>query len=90
MTDDVLKELWAIKDNIAKEHDYKIDQLAKFFCKSNLLKTRKINTSKKKQGRLLSMALGNKKLGKRKIEVCTIHSMEATSLFDSKAIGYKF
>jgi hypothetical protein len=31
MTDEVLKELWAIKDNIAKEHGYNIDGLAEYF-----------------------------------------------------------
>lgn len=31
MTDEVLKELWAIKDNIAKEHGYNIDSLAEYF-----------------------------------------------------------
>ena len=28
MTDEVLKELWATKDNIAKEHGYNIDGMA--------------------------------------------------------------
>jgi len=31
MTDEVLRELWAIKDNIAKEHGYNIDELAEYF-----------------------------------------------------------
>lgn len=33
MTDDVLKELWNIKDNIAKEHGYNIDGLAEYYLK---------------------------------------------------------
>ena len=28
---EVLEELWATKDNIAKEHDYNIDGLAEYF-----------------------------------------------------------
>ena len=31
MTDEVLKELWATKDSIAKEHGYNIDELAEYF-----------------------------------------------------------
>jgi hypothetical protein len=31
MTDEVLKELWATKDNIGKEHGYNIDELAEYF-----------------------------------------------------------
>lgn len=31
MNDEVLRELWAIKDNIAKEHSYNIDELAEYF-----------------------------------------------------------
>lgn len=31
MTDEVLQELWAIKDTIAKEHCYDIDALAEYF-----------------------------------------------------------
>ncbi|GEM_PF-3106628 len=31
MTDEVIKELWTTKDNIAKEHGYSIDGLAKYF-----------------------------------------------------------
>ncbi len=33
MTDEVLKELWAAKDNIAKEHGYDIDGLAEYFIR---------------------------------------------------------
>jgi hypothetical protein len=31
MTDEVLKELWDTKDNIAKEHGYSVDALAEYF-----------------------------------------------------------
>ena len=31
MTDEILEELWATKDRIAKEHGYDIDGLAEFF-----------------------------------------------------------
>lgn len=31
MTDEVLKELWAIKDNIGKDHGYNINVLAEYF-----------------------------------------------------------
>ncbi len=31
MTDEILKELWNTKDNIAKEHAYDIDKLAAYF-----------------------------------------------------------
>jgi hypothetical protein len=31
MTDEVLEELWATKDDIAKEHGYDIDELAEYF-----------------------------------------------------------
>lgn len=31
MTNEVLFELWATKDNIAKEHDYDIDSLAAYY-----------------------------------------------------------
>jgi hypothetical protein len=30
MTDEILKELWTTKDNIAKEHSYNIDGLAEY------------------------------------------------------------
>mgnify|MGYP003563609121 FL=1 len=33
MTDEVLKELWDTKDNIAKEHGYSVDALAEYFLK---------------------------------------------------------
>lgn len=33
MTDEVLKELWATKDNIAREHGYNIDGLAEYFLR---------------------------------------------------------
>lgn len=50
MTDDVLKELWAIKDNIAKEHDYKIDQLAKFFLQKQSAQDKKNQYKQEKAG----------------------------------------
>jgi len=31
MTDEILEELWATKDHIAKEHGYDIDGLAEYF-----------------------------------------------------------
>jgi hypothetical protein len=31
MTDEILEELWAAKDQIAKEHGYDIDGLAEYF-----------------------------------------------------------
>jgi hypothetical protein len=31
MTDEVLKELWAVKDAIARDHNYDIDRLADYF-----------------------------------------------------------
>lgn len=31
MQDEVISELWAIKDEIAKSHDYDIDMLFEFF-----------------------------------------------------------
>jgi len=31
MTDEVIKELWTTKDNVAKEHGYSIDRLAEYF-----------------------------------------------------------
>lgn len=31
MTDEILEELWATKDHIAKEHGYAIDGLAEYF-----------------------------------------------------------
>ncbi len=31
MTDEILEELWATKDNVAKEHGYNIDGLAEYF-----------------------------------------------------------
>ena len=31
MNDEILKELWNIKDNIAKEHGYSIDSLAEYY-----------------------------------------------------------
>ncbi len=33
MTDEVLKELWETKDNIAKEHGYSIEGLAEYYLK---------------------------------------------------------
>ena len=33
MTDEVLKELWATKDNIAKGHGYNIDGLVEYFLR---------------------------------------------------------
>lgn len=33
MTDEVLKELWDTKDNIAKEHGYSVDALAEYYLK---------------------------------------------------------
>lgn len=41
MVDEILKELWEIKDSIAKEHGNDLDALASF------LKTRKIAGSRK-------------------------------------------
>jgi hypothetical protein len=33
MTDEILKELWETKDNIAKEHGYSVDALAEYYLK---------------------------------------------------------
>lgn len=33
MTDEILEELWATKDHIAKEHGYDIDGLAEYFLR---------------------------------------------------------
>ena len=33
MTDEILKELWESKDNIAKEHGYSVDALAEYYLK---------------------------------------------------------
>ena len=30
MTDEIIKELWEIKDNIAKEHEYDLDSLVAY------------------------------------------------------------
>ena len=37
MATEVLTELWDIKDNIAKEHDYDIDKLAKYLMEKHSL-----------------------------------------------------
>jgi len=37
MATEVLTELWDIKDSIAKEHDYNIDNLAKYLMKKQVL-----------------------------------------------------
>ncbi|KOR31807.1 hypothetical protein TI05_11265 [Achromatium sp. WMS3] len=36
MTDKIMKELWDIKDNIAKEYSYDIDKLAEYYLKKQL------------------------------------------------------
>ncbi len=36
MTDEVLKELWIAKDNIAKEHGYSIDALADYLLRKQI------------------------------------------------------
>lgn len=33
MTDEILKELWDMKDKIAKEHGYSVDALAEYYLK---------------------------------------------------------
>jgi hypothetical protein len=33
MTDEILKELWDTKDNIAKQHGYSVDALAEYYLK---------------------------------------------------------
>jgi len=38
MTDEILKELWNTKDNIAKEHDYNIDALAEYYLKKQTVR----------------------------------------------------
>lgn len=50
MTDEVLKELWDIKDNIAKEYGYSVDALAEYYLKKQTTR----------QGRL-HMDAGDKK-----------------------------
>ena len=53
MTDEVLKELWDTKDNIAKEHGYSIDALAEYYLKKQA----------ERQGRV-SLDVGGKKAEK--------------------------
>ena len=47
MTDDILKELWNTKDNIAKEHGYSIDGLAEYYLKKQTTRDRRFHPKKK-------------------------------------------
>lgn len=47
MTDEVLKELWATKDNIAKEHSYNIDELAAHFLRKQSLRRGRFHWDKR-------------------------------------------
>jgi hypothetical protein len=47
MTDDLLKELWNIKDIIAKEHGNSIDGLAEYYLQKQTKYPSKINLTKK-------------------------------------------
>lgn len=50
MTDEVLAELWKIKDNIAKEHAYDIDRLAAYYqAKQNARAGTTVQEASKKQ-----------------------------------------
>lgn len=42
MVDDVLKELWEIKDNIAKEHGNDLDALTAWLKKRSITENRKV------------------------------------------------
>ena len=54
MTDEILKELWGTKDNIAKEHGYSIDALAEYYLKKQTLRhgrfSQNISENKAEQG----------------------------------------
>ncbi|MES9901663.1 MAG: hypothetical protein ABW168_03145 [Sedimenticola sp.] len=54
MTDEVLKELWNTKDNIAKEHGYSIEGLADYYLKKQAVRHgrfhQKEKTKKAEQG----------------------------------------
>ena len=54
MTDEILKELWDTKDNIAKEHGYGVDALAEYY----------IEKQATRHDRLRQRALGNKSVGR--------------------------
>lgn len=45
MTDEVLKELWDAKDNIAKEHGYSVDALAKYYLKKQAARRGRIRVN---------------------------------------------
>ena len=47
MTDEVLKELWATKDDIAKEHSYNIDELAAYFLQKQSLRRGRFHCDKR-------------------------------------------
>ncbi len=55
MKDNILKELWNVKDSIAKEHNYNIDNLVNFFKdKENKNKKDVVNlTTDKKSKKVL-------------------------------------
>lgn len=42
MTDEIIKELWEIKDNIAKEYGYNIDALVTYFQEQGNAKGRQV------------------------------------------------
>lgn len=43
MTDEILKELWNTKDNIAKEHGYSVDLLAEYYLKKQTARHRRFS-----------------------------------------------
>ena len=47
MTDEVLKDLWATKDDIAKEHSYNIDELAAYFLRKQSLRRGRFHWNKR-------------------------------------------
>lgn len=49
MTDEVLKELWNIKDNIAKEHAYNIDSLVAYYKLKSKTRTETNTKSRSKE-----------------------------------------
>ncbi|MES9901380.1 MAG: hypothetical protein ABW168_01705 [Sedimenticola sp.] len=47
MADDVLKELWDTKDNIAKEHGYSIEGLAEYYLRKQTVRHGRFHQEKK-------------------------------------------